>query len=59
MNVEVFYCVRDAVTLAKKYQIKTVSKLREELEALGWKAETINLAIDEWANYEVSKCSVN
>lgn len=55
MNVEVFYCVRDAVALAKQFQIKTVARLKEELVALGYKPDTIKLAIEEWANYEASK----
>jgi hypothetical protein len=55
MNVEVFYCVRDAVALAKQYQIKTTDKLRSELLGLGYKTDTVDHAIQEWANYEASK----
>jgi hypothetical protein len=55
MNVETFYCVQDAVRLAKQYQIKTVDGLRGHLSGLGYKPETVQNAIEEWANYEASK----
>lgn len=55
MNVETYYCLRDAVNLARSEQIRTVAALKSRLGQYDYKPETINEAVTYWANYEKGK----
>jgi hypothetical protein len=55
MTDDTYQALRDAVNLARFEQIRTVAALRSRLSQRGWPEQTVNEAIQAWANYERSK----
>lgn len=57
MNDEVYLAIRDAVNLAKLYNVRTVGRLKSHLIEHGHSEENAQAAIQEWAKYEKRKSS--
>jgi hypothetical protein len=55
MKMEVFNAIRDAVNLAKLYNVRTVGRLKSHLIEHGHTEENATAAIQEWAKYEKRK----
>ena len=55
MTDDAYVCMRDAVNIARQFQIKSVSALRDRLMTKGYQPEVVKEALQTWANYEKSK----
>jgi hypothetical protein len=55
MTDDVYQALRDAVNLARSQSIRRVGALKATLMQRGWPEQTVNEAIQAWANYERSK----
>lgn len=55
MTDDVYQALRDAVNLARSEQVRSAAALRSRLSQRGWAEQTINEAIQAWANYEKGK----
>jgi hypothetical protein len=55
MTEDTYQALRDAVNLARSQCIRRVGALRSALLQRGWPEQTVNEAIQAWANYERSK----
>lgn len=55
MTDAAYQALRDAVNLARQQSIRRVGALKEELIRRGWPEQTVNEAIQTWANYERAK----
>lgn len=55
MTDAAYQALRDAVNLARDRQIRRLPALKSALLQRGYPEQTVNGAIQAWANYEVSK----
>jgi hypothetical protein len=50
-----YQAIRDAINLARAQQIRHLPALKSALLQRGYPEQTVNEALQAWANYEVSK----
>lgn len=55
MTDDAYQALRDAVNIARQQSMRRVGSLKEELIRRGWPEQTVNEAIQTWANYERAK----
>ena len=55
MTDDAYHALRDAVNLARMWQIRRLPDLKQALLRHGWSEQTATEAIQAWSNYEKAK----